>query len=366
VTRLTAIHKVRYGSDKVSYPNQGRGAQGNVSGPESAPVVKRHPELIPAFDRATELSHDHLHRLMTQAVRSWLRRTPSRHTRVNYARDLQQFLDFQVIRANAFEDLARVHPEEVATWRDALRDRGYTNASIRRKLTTLRSLFSYLQVYGYVGANPAHGKFVAAPAVPRDGKTVGLSPKDCRQLLEAPDLMSPAGIRDRALLGVLAYSACRVGELVGLRVGDFRTSGEHRVLAIYGKGGKERTVPLHVEAVERLNRWIEVAGITLDRNGALFRPVATPRGQGYDGFAASLLTARAVEKLVKRYAHRIGLDPAVTVHSLRVTALTTARERGAEIIDLQDFAGHADPRTTLTYIRTRDRLSKSPAYVLHY
>jgi integrase/recombinase XerD len=57
----------------------------------------------------------------------------------------------------------------------------------------------------------------------------------------------------------------------------------------------------------------------------------------------------------------------VTVHSLRVTALTTALERGADIIDLQDFAGHADPRTTLTYIsRSRDRLCKSPAYVLKY
>ena len=55
-----------------------------------------------------------------------------------------------------------------------------------------------------------------------------------------------------------------------------------------------------------------------------------------------------------------------TVHSLRVTALTTARERGSDIIDLQGFAGHADPRTTLTYIRSRDRLSKSPAYLLKY
>jgi len=297
---------------------------------------------------------------MSQATRSWLRKTPSRHTRVNYARDLQQFLHFETIGADELERLARVHPEEVARWRDALRERGYTNSTIRRKLTTLRSLFSYLQVYGYVGANPAHGKFVTAPAVARDGKTIGLSPKDCRRLLDIPDPSSPAGVRDRALLGVLAYSACRVGELVALRV------GEHRVLAIYGKGGKERTLPLHIEAVERLNRWIEVAAITQDRDGALFRPVASPRGKGYDGFAARFLTARAVEKLVKNYARMIGLDAAVTVHSLRVTALTTARERGAEILDLQDFAGHADPRTTLAYIRTRDRLSKSPAYMLNY
>jgi integrase/recombinase XerD len=78
------------------------------------------------------------------------------------------------------------------------------------------------------------------------------------------------------------------------------------------------------------------------------------------------MTTRAVEKLVARYVAALKLDPNVTVHSLRVTPLTTARERGSDIIDLQDFAGHADPRTTLTYIRSRDRLSKSPAYVLKY
>jgi len=79
-----------------------------------------------------------------------------------------------------------------------------------------------------------------------------------------------------------------------------------------------------------------------------------------------LLTRRAVQKLVAGYVRRLSLDPNVTVHSFRVTALTTAREQGSDVIDLQDFAGHADPRTTLTYIRNRDRLSKSPAYVLKY
>ena len=89
-------------------------------------------------------------------------------------------------------------------------------------------------------------------------------------------------------------------------------------------------------------------------------------GHHRDGFNAHHLTTRSVEKLVKKYARQFGFDPAVVVHSLRVTALTTARERGAEIIDLQDWAGHADPQTTLTYIRTRDRLSKSPGYILNY
>jgi integrase/recombinase XerD len=93
-------------------------------------------------------------------------------------------------------------------------------------MTVLRSLFSYLQMDGLVGRNPAHPNFVSAPAAPEDGKTVGLKPADCRRLLDAPAIVAskkqsdgtdqevpiPMGIRDRALIAVLAYAACRVGE----------------------------------------------------------------------------------------------------------------------------------------------------------
>ena len=302
---------------------------------------------------------------------------PIPHTRRAYDSDLGQFLAHAGIVAGAWEQLAAVRPEHIAAWRDALTDDGQTNSSIRRKLTALRSLFSYLKTYGYTGANPAHSDFVAAPKVARDGKTVGLSPHDCRRLLDAPktqDLdikdeakrLIPVGIRDRAMFAVLAYSGCRVGELVKLRVRDFRTNGEHRVLNITGKGNKERTTPLHMEAVERLAEWLALPGIGDDPAAYLFRPQKSVRGNGKDGFKPKPMTTRAVEKLIERYVKALKLDANVTVHSLRVTALTTARERGSDIIDLQDFAGHADPRTTLTYIRSRDRLSKSPAYVLKY
>ena len=263
------------------------------------------------------------------------------------------------------EQLATIRPHQVAAWRDMLRQQGLSNSSIRRKMTVLRSLFSYLQTYGYTGANPAHSDFVEAPAVPRDGKTVGLSPEDCRRLIDAPNPRTPSGIRDRAILGTLAYSACRVGELVTLKIRDYKTNGIHKILEVYGKGGKERRVPLHPEAVERIEVWLDTAGIR-DDAGPLFRPARTSRAEGRDGFQPLPLTRRSVQFLVERYVRQLGIDPDVTVHSLRVTALTTARERGSDIIDLQDFAGHADPRTTLTYIRSRDRLSKSPAYVLKY
>ena len=300
------------------------------------------------------------------AIAAWLRKTPSPNTTKSYAGDLSQFFRFLGLAPHESGRLAEVRPIHVSAWRDQLKQNGMANATIRRKLTTLRALFSYLQNCGLVAINPAHGKFVTAPPVPRDGKTVGLSQKACRLLIDAPNPESPLGVRDRAILAVLAYSACRVDEVVHLRVQDYLQTGEHRVLNVIGKGQKERRVPLHVEAVERLNAWLFAAGILHDRVEALFRPVRTARGSGKQGFQRCALTTRSVAKLVKKYALQVGLDPAVSVHSLRVTALTIARERGADIIDLQDFAGHADPRTTLTYIRSRDRLSKSPAYILNY
>ncbi len=304
-------------------------------------------------------------------------RSPSRDTRSNYARDLTQFLRFAGIDECRPELLAAVRPHQVAGWRDHLQAEGLTNASIRRKMTALRSLFSYLQTYGFVGANPAHSDFVAAPAVPRTGKTVALTPADCRRLLDAPaitvrdeksgqEITLPSAIRDRAILAMLAYTGCRVSELTGLKVGGYQEDRGVKVQEIHGKGKKERLVPLHPEAVERLEAWLDLAGIRQDKTGPLFRPLKSARGRGRDGFAARKMSQRAVQKLVDGYVGRLGLDPNVSVHSLRVTALTTARERGSDIIELQAFAGHADPRTTLTYIRSRDALSDSPAFLLKY
>lgn len=303
---------------------------------------------------------------MTEAYQSWLAKSPSRDTRSNYDRDVRQFLIFAGVYPGQLTALPKVRPHQVAAWRDHLTEQGLTNASVRRKMTALRSLFSYLQSYGFVGPNPAHSDFVDAPAVARDGKTVALSPQDCRRFLEAPSGDTPVGIRDRALIAVLAYAGCRVGELTRLKVGSCKQNGVHRVLEIHGKGGKERLVPLHTEAAERIEAWLDAAGIRRGVHGALFRPAMSGRGNGVDGFLERSLSRRAVQKLVASYVSRLALDPNVTVHSFRVTALTTAREAGSDILDLQTYAGHADPRVTLSYIRSRDRLSKSPAYVLRY
>ncbi len=335
---------------------------------------------LPAVNEVNAGSVPPLGDQIAAACRAWLLKSPSPDSRSNYERDVRQFLEFTGISGDEPEKLALVRPEHISLWRDHLLARELTNSSVRRKMTAVRSLFSYLQNYGFAGKNPAHSDLAQAPAVPREGKTVALSPGDCRRLLDAPlltitrkdkggveqEITLPAGTRDRALLAVMAYTGCRVGELVRLKLGSYRMNGVHRVLEIHGKGGKPRVVQLHVEAVERLEAWLDLGAIRDDLAGPLFRPTKPAWGRERQGFTARPMTRRAVQRLIDRYVQRLGLDPHVTVHSLRVTALTTAREQGSDIIDLQDFAGHADPRTTLTYIRSQDRLSKSPAYVLKY
>lgn len=319
----------------------------------------------PAFQKPESADLLDSRRQLGEAMEAWLTRSPSAETRDGYSRDLFQFLDFAGVPGDEWEKLAQVRPGMVSAWRDRLLERGLTNTAISRKLSVVRSLFGYLRKYGYTGANPADTAFVAAPPVPRDGKTVAITPEDCRRLLDFPTTENPEGVRDRAVLSVLAFTGCRVGEVGRLRVGDYKRSGGHHVLEVRGKGGKERRMPLHPEAVEKLEEWLAAIGPS-EAGEPLFRPLKTARGKGTDGFLPSPLTRRGLQYLVGRYVRKLGLDPNVTVHSFRVTALTTARERGADIVDLQDFAGHADPRTTLGYIRNRDRLSRSPAYVLKY
>jgi len=155
-----------------------------------------------------------------------------------YRKDVTQFLEYHGLDPLHVEQLTRTVPEDVATWRDHLfaaggrpdkdgKPRPATNATIARKMTALRSFFSYLQVAGYRGGNPAHPNFVDAPAMPSEGITPGIAPKLIVKLLDAPQPDTPLGLRDRAWLALLTYMAVRVEELSLINVGNIVRDGEH-------------------------------------------------------------------------------------------------------------------------------------------
>src|SRR5262249_35897681 len=194
--------------------------------------------LPPACGGPRGDSAEETRELLRRAIESWLQKSMSPHTHRAYRRDLAQFLAFLGHPAGHYKELLRTLPGHVTAWRDSLTQAGRADLTITRKVTALRSLFTYLANYGFKGANPAHPDFVKTPAHPREGKTVGLAPRDCRKLLDAPPADTPVGLRDRALLAVLAFSACRVDELTKIRVGHLKNDGEHRIVELQGKGKK--------------------------------------------------------------------------------------------------------------------------------
>ncbi|PHQ31503.1 tyrosine-type recombinase/integrase [Rhodopirellula bahusiensis] len=333
--------------------------------------------LPPAFGGALPTDLVELRPMIEGAFEAWLNKTESTATRTAYRNDVVQFLKFCGIQPEQIEEMTQIVPDDVTKWRDHLLASGgrtvgnrepapASNATVARKITSLRSFFSFLQVGGYRGGNPAHPNFVNAPSVPDEGVTPAIHPKSLGLLLNCPDEETPAGIRDRAILAVFAYMALRVDELHHINVGNIARDGEHTIIRIKGKGNEIRKGVLPPIAATPVNAWIELADIESDRRGPLFRPGNSARGAGRDGFARKRLSVRSIQELIKRYCREVGIDEAVSVHSLRVTAATEADKAGVPLIAIQKWLGHKDPRTTLRYIRGHEDLDRSPAYTIRY
>lgn len=333
--------------------------------------------LPPAFGGQIPTELSALRSVIDQAKNAWLSRTESLKTRRAYSRDLEQFLEFLGFNPTDLEHMTRIVPEDVTRWRDHLLNQGGRalsdgtsvrgeNSTVARKITSLRSFFSFLQSYGYRGANPAHPDFVKAPKVSDKGVTPAIIPKMVAELLDAPNLENPEGLRDRAILSMFAYLALRVDELHLINVGEITKDGEHTVVKIKGKGNEVRRGVVPPIAASAVNAWIEHAAIGADKSGPLFRPVNTPRGRGHDGFKRQRLSIRPIQRLLKKYCAQVGIPEEVSVHSLRVTAATQADRSAIPLIDIQHWLGHKDPRTTLRYIRGSQNLDRSPAYTIRY
>jgi len=340
-------------------------------------------QLPPVFANTTSRNLARLRPAIESAFKAWLNKTRSNKTKIAYRNDVEQFLAFHNLKPSNIEQMIRMVPDDISSWRDHLmlyggkpNDHGdlmpATDSTVARKMTAIRSFFSFLQRAGYQGGNPAHPDFVDAPSMPDVGLTPEIPPRQVIKLLEAPatsddaEKKLPIGVRDKAWLALLAYMGLRVEELHLINVGNIKRDGEHTVIHIKGKGGVLRKGVVPPVAATTLNEWIKLAGISDDRSGPLFRPSKTARGFGRDGFKRQRLSVRTLQKRMKLHCKSAGIDHSVTVHSTRVTAATEADRAGVSLKHIQQWLGHKDPRTTERYIRTGEDLDQSPAYSLRF
>lgn len=289
----------------------------------------------------------------------------SPRTRQAYQGDLAEFFAFAGVDPRR-GDLRSVTPAHVAEFVAHVAKRDDSGnlsnaATVSRKLSSVRAAFRWLRACGAVDANPA--ELVKGPRVSNQSPRQGLTKTEARALVEVVNGETVKAKRDRAILWVMLYGGLRRAEVAGLRVGDLYFEDPHHVLHVRGKGNKVRAVPLKAEAVTAIRVYVEARAGTADAADApLFRPTMNNRTGRID----KPMTPALVWQVVTKCAKAAGIVKRVSPHSLRHTAITTALDSGAKLERVQAFAGHADPKTTIRYHRSREDLNQSAAHFIAY
>jgi len=273
-----------------------------------------------------------------------IERNMSVHTLRSYAADLEQFRNFLISK----EIFTGEKDGDVSVGQiDRLAIRAYLShlfrqckkSSLARKISAQRSFFRYLVAEGILKQNPA--EMVSTPKQDKPLPTF-LPVEDVFALMDAPDHSTVWGARDRAILEVLYSCGIRVSELVGLSDGD--ADYFLGILKVYGKGGKERIVPIGEKAVEALQQYLPL------RDGVLAHGnQRKPRSPFFINARGGRLTSRSVARILQKHLQRGGLLRKVSPHALRHSFATHLLDAGADLRSIQEMLGHVSLSTTQKY-----------------
>jgi integrase/recombinase XerD len=262
-----------------------------------------------------------------------------------YGSDLFKFTGFLTQRKLA---LTKVQRDDVVDFLSSLYRSGLDSRSVARHLVTVRSFFKFLVVDGIVNNDPTMN--LESPKI-RQTLPSFLSVKEVEKLLALPDVNTPLGVRDRALLDVLYSCGLRVTELISLRADNI--DFELGCIRCIGKGDKERLVPIGRKALESVVKYIRDARPVLlrsRRRAKLSNAIFLNRQGGQLGRVG-------VWKILAAYGRALGLRKKLTPHKLRHSFATHLLERGADLRSVQMMLGHADISTTQIYTHVmEDRL----------
>jgi len=258
----------------------------------------------------------------------------SPHTVENYLRDVRRLAEYGV--SKGIRGPGDVTAAQLREFIYFLKDLGLAATTIRRQISALRTYYKFLVGEGIVARDPSER--IESPKRWRTLPTV-LTVADVERLLAAPNTDEPLAIRDRALLEFAYATGVRVSELIGLTLQDILF--EEGVARVFGKGAKERLVPVGRRALGAVALYAREIRPTLEKGvgrGALF---LNARG--------TPLSRVGAWGVIKKMAKRAGITKRVTPHTLRHTFATHLLEGGADLRAVQEMLGHADLSTTQLY-----------------
>ena len=258
----------------------------------------------------------------------------SPYTVRNYTNDLLDFFDF--LRAKKITSLKEVDRHTLRGYLSHLAEQSFAKPSIARKLSAIRSFYRYLLREDMISASPA--ATTSSPKLDRRLPSF-LTVEETERLLEAPDLATPQGQRDRALLELLYASGIRVSELVSLNLEQINLDTNE--IRVWGKGSKERMVLIGEPAAHALSVYLSQGRpqlLSKKGSNALFL-------NRYGG----RLPSRRIQKILEKYARLINVDKRIHPHLLRHTFATHLLDGGADLRVVQELLGHAQLSSTQIY-----------------
>lgn len=274
----------------------------------------------------------------------------SANTRQAYERDLRLFC--KTLGFKNSDTLVNVSREQITGYMTQLKEKGLAAATIARKLAAIKAFYRFMTAEGYMDANPAEvveagTKGIKLPRV--------LSEDEVVRLLNQPDITTAEGFRDRTMLEVLYATGMRVSELINLTLE--RVDLNMKYIIAFGKGSKERIVPLGSVAAEFLQQYLEKV-----------RPKLTHAGRNTNivflAFGGHELTRQRFWQIIRAYGRKANINKALTPHILRHSFATHLLDNGADLRSVQELLGHSDISTTqiythLTNKRLRDIYAKA-------
>ena len=264
----------------------------------------------------------------------------SENTLAAYQNDLHQMASFaeeEATKQGSMPSWANLGRQGILSYLLNVKERNYASTTIARKVAAARSFFGFMLAEGIIKADPTEN--MSSPTV---GKSLPkpISISQVRQLLDQPaKLSTPEAKRDQAMLQLLYASGMRISELVSLNLGDVDTEGGY--VRCFGKGHKERVIPIHEQAALAVKEYAENTRPQLLHNKSETALFLNPRGDR--------LTRQGFWQKLKEYAKSANLDIHISPHTLRHSFATHMLSGGADLRAVQGLLGHANISTTQVY-----------------
>jgi integrase/recombinase XerC len=272
-------------------------------------------------------------------------RNASQHTIDSYRADIDHFLDFAQTQCASEVLFTHITPIFIRAYLAHLKERAYARKTIARRIAALRSFFRHMCRENVIAANPFES--IHTPKLEKK-LPVFLDTLEMEELLSLPG-KAPLGRRDSAILELLYASGLRVSELCGLHLQDIDLNT--RFILVYGKGAKERIVPMGQFAAKTIEHYL------LQVRPVLYAKSQATHSHVFVNSRGGPLTDRSVRRILDAYVSQLAISKEVSPHTIRHTFATHLLNNGADLRSVQELLGHVNLSTTQLYTHvTKEKL----------